>query len=101
MKVQTASGLAALRATGTIGVLGPFAVVADNTEAFLIMKYLSPAPRRTDYWETFGRELAILHRAKCGPRFDFSTDDYIGSTPQQNAPMDGWVTFFLDCRLLP
>ena len=62
-----ARGLEALRATGTIGVPEPLAVGKDNTEAFLIMEYLSPASRRADYWETFGHELAALHRAKMMP----------------------------------
>ena len=101
MFTAEAEGLKALRATGTIGVPEPLAVGADNTEAFLIMKNLTPAPCRTDYWETFGRELAMLHRAKCDPRFGFPTDNYIGSTPQQNAPSDSWVSFFRDRRLLP
>ena len=101
MFTAEAYGLNALRATGTIGVPEPLAAGADNTEAFLIMEYLESAPRRPDYWETFGRELAMLHRAKCGPNFGFSTDNYIGSTPQQNAPSDSWVSFFRDRRLLP
>ena len=96
-----ARGLEALWATGTIGVPEPLAVGADETEAFLIMEYLSPAPRRADYWETFGREVAMLHRAECGSNFGFSTDNYIGSTPQQNAPMDSWAAFFRERRLIP
>lgn len=94
-------GLNALRATGAIGVPEPLAVGADDAEAFLIMEFLTPAPRRSDYWETFGHELAALHRAKCGPSFGFPTDNYIGSTPQQNAPSDSWVPFFRDRRLIP
>lgn len=101
MFTAEANGLNALRATGTIGVPEPLAVGTDNTESFLIMEYLTPAQRRTDYWETFGRELAMLHRTKCGPHFGFSTDNYIGSTPQQNAPSDSWVSFFRDRRLIP
>ena len=94
-------GLEALRATGTIGVPEPLVVGADETEAFLIMEYLVPAPRRPDYWEVFGYELAALHRAECGSFFGFPTDNYIGSTPQQNAPMDSWVAFFRERRLIP
>ena len=96
-----ARGLEALRATGTIGVPEPLAVGTDRNDAFLIMEYLSPAPRRADYWEAFGRELAALHRAKCGPRFGFPTDNYIGSTPQKNEPMDSWAAFFRERRLIP
>ena len=96
-----ARGLEALRETGTIGVPEPLAAGADNSEAFLIMEYLESAPRRADYWETFGHELAALHRAECGSGFGFPTDNYIGSTPQQNAPMDKWVAFFRERRLIP
>ena len=101
MFTAEADGLNALRAAGAIGVPEPLAAGADNTEAFLIMEYLESAPRRPDYWEAFGRELAMLHRAKCGPKFGFSTDNYIGSTPQQNALSDSWVSFFRDRRLIP
>ena len=90
-----------LKATGAIGVPEPLAAGTDGNDAFLIMEYLSPASPRPDYWETFGRELAMLHRAKCGPNFGFPTDNYIGSTPQQNAPMDSWTAFFRDRRLIP
>ena len=96
-----ARGLEALRATGTIGVPEPLAVGTDRNDAFLIMEYLSPAPRRADYWEAFGRELAALHRAKCGPKFGFPTDNYIGSTPQKNEPMDSWAALFRERRLIP
>ena len=101
MFMAEADGLNALRATGTIGVPEPLAVGTDETESFLIMEYLTPAPRRADYWEIFGRELAMLHRAKCGPKFGFSTDNYIGSTPQKNEPMDSWAAFFRERRLIP
>ena len=49
MFTAEADGLKALRATGTIGVPEPLAAGADNTEAFLIMKNLTPAPCRPDY----------------------------------------------------
>ncbi len=101
MFTAEAHGIEALRATGTIGAPEPLAVGTDENNAFLIMEYLSSAPRRSDYWETFGHELAMLHRAKCGPRFGFPTDNYIGSTPQQNAHMDSWVAFFRERRLIP
>ena len=43
----------------------------------------------------------MLHRAKCGPNFGFPSDNYIGSTLQQNTPSDSWVSFFRDRRLIP
>ena len=60
-------GLDALRNSGTIGVPEPLAVGTDDEQgvAFLLMEFLEPAPRIDSYWETFGRELAMLHRADC------------------------------------
>lgn len=105
MFMAEARGLEALRNTRTIGVPQPLAVGADADEAFLILEYLEPVKRRSDYWETFGRELAGLHRAICEPfpdgRFGFPMDNYIGSTPQHNTPMDSWAAFFRERRLLP
>ena len=56
-------GLAAPRSLGTIGVPKPFASGVDETESisFLLMEFLDASPRRKDYWETLGRELALMH----------------------------------------
>ncbi len=101
-------GLEALRGAGTIGVPEPLALGTDARQgiSFLLMEYLEPAPRSKAYWETFGRELALLHRAGCaslvpGGRFGFAADNFIGATPQRNSPRESWPVFFRDCRLLP
>ncbi len=105
MFLAEARGLSALRETGTIGVPLPLAAGAGEDGAFLLMEYLEAGRRRPDYWEIFGRELAALHLAPREPmpggRFGFPTDNYIGLTPQQNAPMDSWADFFRERRLLP
>ena len=104
-------GLTALRRTGAIGVPNALAVGTDQTQgvSFLLMEYLESAPRVSQYWETFGRELAELHRADVfgaasadgSLPFGFATDNYIGASPQENTPAADWLTFFRDCRLLP
>ena len=52
------AGLEALRKTDAIGV--PKAITAGVSRdcSFLIMEYLEAGPRRPDYWERFGRQLA-------------------------------------------
>ena len=62
-----AKGLEALRGARAIGVPEALAIGTDAGEriSFLVMEYLEPGPRRDGYWETFGRELAALHRADC------------------------------------
>ena len=109
--VAEAKGLAALRGTETIGVPMPLAYGTDQTQgvSFLLMEYLGPAPKVSQYWEVFGRQLAALHRADCSGavsadgsmRFGFETDNYIGASPQRNTPAADWITFFRECRLIP
>ena len=47
-----------------------------------------------------GEALAVQH-AVTGRRFGLDTDNFIGATPQSNAPADDWATFFRDRRLRP
>lgn len=101
-----AEGLEALRRTNTIGVPDVLGIGTDRNSSFLIMEYLKAAPKTDGYWEVFGRELALLHRADPRHltekgRFGFPTDNYIGASPQKNTPMMNWVDFFRECRLLP
>ena len=110
-----AEGLAAMRATGMIGVtevlgigLEPDAFVQDAS--FLLLAWLEPASKRADFWETFAEELAAMHAADTAflfperggqTTYGFPIDNYIGSTPQINTPKDSWVDFFRECRLRP
>ena len=106
-----AKGLDALRKTETIGVPKALAMGTDKAQrmSFLLMEYLEHAAKLTKYWEIFGRELAMLHRADCaeyaeaaeGRPFGFTHDNYIGASPQINTPKEDWTTFFRECRLLP
>ena len=96
-----ADGLAAIRDTGAIGV--PAVIAAGNDErygSFLLLEWIEPAPQKRDFWETFGRSLARMHLADAD-RFGWVRDNYIGSTPQINTPIESWITFFRDCRLAP
>ena len=104
-----AKGLEALHSANAIGVPRALAIGTDAGEkiSFLLMEYLDAAPKIGDYWETFGRELAAMHRADCrdltgsSKPFGFASDNFIGATPQKNAPRENWITFFRECRLLP
>ena len=111
-----AKGLEALQETGTIGVPKALAIgaVRKYRKSFLLMDYLEAAPKIPGYFEVFGRELAALHRADCSRfvtegrqpeenavSFGFTSDNYIGASPQKNTPKENWLTFFRDCRLLP
>ncbi|MBQ8083862.1 MAG: fructosamine kinase family protein [Clostridia bacterium] len=116
-----AEGLAAMRTTGTIGVTDVLAIGLDPAEfgqdaAFLLLRWMDSGAKRADFWETFAEELAAMHAADTSfvfagkdgavtvsgtPRYGFSIDNYIGSTPQINTAKSTWVDFFRECRLHP
>jgi fructosamine-3-kinase len=71
---------------------------------------IESAPRKRGFFEEFGRRFAALHRHR-GRACGFPQDNFIGSTPQLNQPLDGpwdgaaadngsgWPAFFLQRRL--
>lgn len=98
------NGLAAIRETGAIGVPEVLKVGVSGGRAYLMMEYLEPAPKRPDYFEHFGRQLAAMHRADPskwtpGGKYGFQEDNYIGLGEQSNTIYAEWVPFFRDCRL--
>ncbi len=102
---REAEGLRALAAVAAIRVPE---VLAANEQA-LVLEWIWQAPKKRDFFETFGRNFATLHRHRakaCG----FPHDNFIGSTRQVNEPLDGpwdeaaddgseWPLFFLERRL--
>ena len=98
------AGLEALRKTNAIGV--PKAITAGVSRdcSFLIMEYLEAGPRRPDYWERFGRQLAAMHKAETGKwtpqgKYGFTQNNFIGAGRQNNHICGSWIDFFRECRL--
>jgi protein-ribulosamine 3-kinase len=101
-----AEGLRALAGTGAIRVPEVLAVAADA----LVLELIESGPRREGFFDDFGRRFAALHRVR-GRACGFPHDNFIGSTPQPNSPLDGpwdaaspddgsgWPEFFLERRL--
>ncbi len=67
-------------------------------KAFLILEYINPTPRGTNYWQNLGQSLALLH-SHTQPRFGLEFDNYIGSLPQNNALTTNGNRFFIEQRL--
>ena len=108
---REAEGLRALAAAGAIRIPD---VLAVGNEA-LVLEMIHAAPKKAGFFESFGRAFARLHDHR-GPSFGFLHDNFIGSTPQRNEPLDGpwatlvdeaveiedgsrWPEFFLERRL--
>jgi fructosamine-3-kinase len=90
-----AEGLQALRAASALRVPQTCLVGA----AFLLMEDLQPARRSPDYWTQFGHLLALQHQ-QVQVNFGFTSDNYLGSTPQPNSWEADGFTFFAEQRLL-
>jgi fructosamine-3-kinase len=99
------AGLMAIASTNTVATPKILCTGTDDGEyvgySFLLLEYVNSASRRADYWETFARELAAMHKANTPARFGFHQDNFIGATAQKNMPTDSWCAFFRDCRLAP
>lgn len=107
-----AKGLLALQSavmTGVPRILG-MGIDEQRGVSFLALEYLESSPRISAYWETFGHQLANLHRAEClkfvtsengNEKYGFLEDNYIGASPQKNSPKEKWTDFYRDCRILP
>ncbi len=93
---REAEGLGALSLAGAIRVP---AVLAVGDEA-LVLEMIHEAPKKDGFFESFGRGFAQMHDHR-GSSFGFPHDNFIGSTPQCNEPMDGsrWPEFFFERRL--
>lgn len=101
-------GLLAIAATGTIRIPDILGTGIDRERgcSFLLMEYIESGSRGRDFWKTFGRQLADMHRAPtdeltAGGKFGFVMDNYIGIRKQKNDICDSWTAFFRDCRLAP
>ena len=101
-----AEGLRALAEAEAIRVPAVLAVAADA----LVLEAIPHGARKADFARDFGRRFARLHAFR-GKACGFAHDNYIGSTPQRNRPLDGswqdahdpdgsaWPAFFLERRL--
>jgi len=86
-------------ANGKITVPEVFAAKeVDNSPGFLVLEYLSPGSSGTNTDEILGRGLATIHQFE-NEKFGFYSDNYCGSTPQDNSWKENWSEFFRDNRL--
>ena len=98
------AGTADNGATGNKPLADGAAVRRTQGCSFLIMEFLEAGPRKADFWERFGRQLAAMHRAETcewtpGGKYGFTQNNFIGAGSQNNAICDSWIDFFREYRL--
>jgi fructosamine-3-kinase len=95
-----AGDLEILRAADCLRV--PRVVVQGSTAttAFLVLEWLDLQPLDRRGGGQLGEALAALHRHGAA-RHGAAADNFIGTTPQENAWSDNWPRFYARHRLLP
>lgn len=93
-----ADGLAALAAADGFRIPAVLACGVAGRHAFLVLEWLPLESGGDD--RALADALARLHNCG-GPRFGWRRDNFIGATPQENAPSDDWAQFFAQRRLAP
>lgn len=93
------NGLKELAKADTSLVVKP--IVAN--EEFILTEFIEEAAPQFNFYATFGRKLAELHRFQ-SDKYGFYENNYIGVTPQMNIPTEAeskdWVSFYFNKRLL-
>ena len=100
-----------LDAIASVNAIGTPRLYCKGTDAkknisFLMMEPVERGILKSDTWTVMGHEYADMHLADAssfvsGGMFGFMHDNFIGATKQINTPMDSWIGFFRECRLVP
>lgn len=101
-----ADGLAALRRIPGLRIPDVWAWHDSGPYSWLLMEFVPAARPTPEYWERLGAGIAALHSAGPGPELEtglsgWPRDNWIGSLPQSNGPMEDWAEFFTERRLRP
>lgn len=95
-----AAGLAELESAGAIRVPRMLGRGLAGPHAWLALEWLDLEAPSAASDAQLGERLAALHRVRAD-RHGWHRDNYIGRTPQANAPHADWVTFLRSRRLEP
>ena len=95
MYAAEANALELLAAPGVIQT--PKALAFDDN--YLVLETFTEGRPADDWQEQMGRGLALLHRATRQDRFGFDSNNFLGTTLQENTWQSNWLEFFRDQRL--
>lgn len=95
-----ARGLALLSEARAIRIPNVVAAGEHEGTQWLVLEWIEPSSRASDYWHTFGQQLAALHKVT-HTHHGLDHNNYIGSLHQQNDRTGSWIDFFIQSRLDP
>jgi fructosamine-3-kinase len=93
-----AQGLDELARAQAIRVPRPVCFGTSDGHAYLVLEYIDLGSGKTQTAQRMGEQLAALHRTTA-VRFGWKIDNTIGATPQPNAWLDDWLSFWRERRL--
>ncbi len=70
----------------------------DNQDC-LVLEYIPSARPKAGFFECFGIEFARLHKNSQAKQFGWSSDNFLGTSPQVNGFREDWAEFFAESRL--
>ena len=83
-------------------VLGRGGTGTAEDPGWLLLEYVPPGSPSSDYGIRLGRGLARLHaQGREGGGFGWHRNNFIGSLPQENDPLESWPAFWRGRRLEP
>lgn len=84
--------------SNSVRVPHPICCGQTETQAFLVLEYLSLQTTNRQSEQLLGEQLAKMHQL---PQkfFGWHRDNTVGSTPQINTPSADWISFWLQNRL--
>lgn len=95
-----AKGLQLLGETNSFRIPKVIAEGKMENQAYLLLEFLEPGNKATDFWDHFAQNLVALHR-KTQSQFGLDHDNYIGSLPQYNGLCESASEFYISQRLEP
>lgn len=93
-------GMEALAKPNVIDIPAIIGTGTIEDHSYLLLEYRESGSRSTNFWESFGQQMAALHQ-NTSDHFGFESDNYIGSLPQHNEKCDTASEFYITQRLEP
>lgn len=97
---KEAGGLSALREGSKLVVPQVIKHGAVKGLQYLLLEWLDTAAPGGDFWEEFGKGLALQHQQPQS-YFGWKEDNYIGSLQQVNNQYNNWHEFYTHSRVMP
>ncbi|HEX5151862.1 MAG TPA: fructosamine kinase family protein [Parafilimonas sp.] len=73
---------------------------SKQQQIFLITEYIQKGSPSKNFWQIFAHQITGLHKHS-NDQFGLSTNNYIGSLPQQNGSCNSWAEFYATQRIMP